>query len=442
MKKIALGLLVAAALCGAELDEELGGFEDDLAGFESEVEAIIPTQVEREPEPSLLDDFSGYVAYMQNYSYRDTAQYSGVNMEKLSLFLDYEKRFYKNWKVKINAKGYYDLAYRDAGSYTPQEIDDFRDELRLYDAFVEGSITAKLDAKIGRQVVVWGRSDTIRITDILNPLDNRRFAIVDIEDLRLPTTMAKFDYYLDRWKISPIVILEQQFSLQAPYGSVFNPAPFDIADAKYHDASYALSVGAEFKSWDVNFYGAYVRDDSGYVKAPITPASTLEHPKVWMEGVALNLLHGPWLFKSELAHFSKLKYTPTQDKEFSRTDGLVGFEYNGIAETMISYDFAMRYIHDYDVRLLEDIIPKEQKKYEHALRITSDFMHDTLHLNFLAYLEGEKLDRGGFCRFWSDYDIDDALRFRVGWLDYVGGGSYFERIKNEDMLFGELRYSF
>ena len=43
-------------------------------------------------------------------------------------------------------------------------------EVELYDAYVEGSITDSLDMKLGRQVVIWGRSDTLRVTDILNPL--------------------------------------------------------------------------------------------------------------------------------------------------------------------------------------------------------------------------------------------------------------------------------
>jgi len=60
-------------------------------------------------------------------------------------------------------------------------------------------------------VVVWGRSDTIRVTDVLNPIDNRRPGMVDIEDLRLPVAMAKLDYFVGDWRVTPIAILEQRF---------------------------------------------------------------------------------------------------------------------------------------------------------------------------------------------------------------------------------------
>jgi len=454
MKKFVLLVALLGVLSADDIDDALEGFddipqeqealEDDLEGFGDEeinTQELLASQPQQ--EKSFLDDFNGYVAFLSNYSYRSNSTlHDKINIAKTSVFLDYENRFYKNWKFKINAKAYYDAIYNTQDGYTQQEKDAFESELRLYDAYVEGSITQSLDAKLGRQVVVWGRSDTIRITDVLNPLDNRRFAMVDIEDLRLPTTMAKFDYYAGKWKISPIVILEQQFSLRPPFGSPFYPAPVDIEDKSYSDVTCALSIGAEFKSWDVNFYGAYIRDDAGYVALPLTPTSQLEHPKVVMGGMALNYIYSSWLIKSELAHFEKLRYTTVPNKEFSRSDALVGFEYNGIAETMISYDVALRYIDDYDTRLTQELIPKKQKTYEHALRVTSDFVNDTLHFNFLTFLQGENLSDGGFVRIWGDYDYDDNLRLRVGVVDYIGGYGYFEQIKNEDMIFGELRYSF
>ena len=63
---------------------------------------------------------------------------------------------------------------------------------------------------------------------------------------------------------------------------------------------------------------------------------------------ALNVLTGSWLFKTELAYFDGLKYTTTGDKSFTRTDALLGVEYKGIADTLISYDMVTRKIGDYD----------------------------------------------------------------------------------------------
>ncbi len=74
--------------------------------------------------------------------------------------------------------------------------------------------------------------------------------MVDIEDLRLPVTMAKLDYFLGSWQVAPIAILEQRF----------------------------------------------------------TKNGKIAHDRVNMFATALNYLNGSWLFKSELAYFNRLKF--------------------------------------------------------------------------------------------------------------------------------------
>ncbi len=228
-------------------------------------------------------------------------------------------------------------------------------EVELFDAFVEGKISSNLDYKIGRQVVVWGRSDSIRVTDILNPIDNRTPAMVDIEDLRLPVAMAKFDYFIGDWQITPIAIFEQRFSKMPPVGSEFNPLLIEIEDREYDDISYALSVSGEFSGWDISFYGADTHSDEGYLDIGVNSIERV-HNRVKMVGSAINILTGSWLFKGEFAYFDGLKYSSTGDREFSRDDILLGVEYNGIADTLLSYDMVRRNIHVRNPSLRVDIV--------------------------------------------------------------------------------------
>jgi hypothetical protein len=262
--------------------------------------------------------------------------------------------------------------------------------------------------------------------------------MVDIEDLRLPVALAKFDYFVDDWRITPMVVLEQRFSKNPPSGSAFNKSPQSLpTNEDYDDVTPALSVGAEFSGWDVNFYAAKVRDDAGYFSA-----GKLKHDKVNMFGTALNILNGSWLLKGEVAHFDGLKYTTTTDKEFKRTDGLIGVEYNGIADTLIAYDASVRKVHDYDTRLKSLPLAVEAETYQHAFRVSSDFMNATVKANYLISLFGAKLDEGGFQRAWLKYDIADGVFANVGVVDYIGGSSRFDAISNNDMAFMDLTYSF
>ena len=467
-------VLICTQLVAGDLDDDLAGFDDEvdtkvekssspinkseikddsntttsendtkkddlLAGFDDESE-----QKETDTKKPLLEGLSGSFSQTFAYTLHGKRKDQGLSMAKSSLYLDYEHKFYNGWKFKTNAKAYFDSLYNLRNQpFTKEEKDEFRSEFRLYDAYLEGSITDHLDFRIGKQVVVWGRSDTIRVTDILNPLDNRRPALVDIEDLRLPIAMAKFDYYVDKWRITPIVIFEQKFSLNPPFGTPFYPVTMrSPKDEDYHDVTGALSVGGEFSGWDLNLYLANIYQDSGYLKMPITPLSKIEHSKIKMAGVAFNFLKGSWLLKGESAYLKDLRFTTLPDKTIDRVDSLVGVEYNGIADTMISYDFSIRHIFDYDKALKNEMIPTDENTYQQAFRVSSDFFNATLKGNYLISLFGSSASDGGFQRAWADYDFDDDLQISGGVVDYIGGSKYFDKIKNSDMVFVEMKYSF
>jgi hypothetical protein len=445
-----LPLLLVANAYAQSLDDDLSGF-DDTSSSSVQVEQSSDVMDGFDDESSsetveekkvLIEGLTGKFTEQVAYSYSGTTPHDKFTSFKSSLLLDYEHKFENGWRIKTNAKAYYDAIYdlRDE-TYSKDELKEQAHEVELFDAYIEGSITDSFDVKVGRQVVVWGRSDTIRITDVLNPLDNRRPGMIDIESLRLPVGMLKADYFMGDWRVTPIAIVEQRFSKNPAFGSAFNPLQDPhLEENKPTDVTYALSVGGEFSGWDVNFYAAHMYDDTGYIKFGAKP--TLEHEKVDMFGTALNVLSGAWLLKTELAYFDGLKYTATQEKEFSRTDALVGVEYKGIADTLISYDVSLRHINSYDVKLLNERIALEEDTYQHAFRVSSDFMNATLTANYLISLYGKNLDEGGFQRAWVKYELGEGTNMNVGVVDYIGGSTLFDSIKNNDMVFTDISYSF
>jgi len=55
----------------------------------------------------------------------------------------------------------------------------------------------QLGLKLGKQQIVWGRTDLFRVLDVLNPVDYSRNNIYDeLEDIRIPMWMAEMEY---RW---------------------------------------------------------------------------------------------------------------------------------------------------------------------------------------------------------------------------------------------------
>jgi hypothetical protein len=417
-KKLYMALLSTVILNAQSVDDDMSGFGDDEPISESNITSTI-----NEKKP-FIKGLTGEITQSLAYRVDNKTPHDDISSFKSSLFLDYEHKFDNGIRFKINAKGYYDF-----NSY----IDSLEDEVELYDAFIEGKISENFDYKIGRQVVVWGRSDTIRVTDVLNPLDNRTPAMTDIKDLRLPVNMAKFDYFIGDWRVTPIAILEQRFTKNPPFGSDFNPSILKAPnDKEYDDITYAMSITGEFSGWDISFYGADIRND----------AQTINHDKIKMFGGAINILKGSWLFKSEIAYFDGLKYSSTGDKEFERLDILLGLEYNGITDTTISYDIVKRSISDYDNRLLVGFNPVQEDTYQHAFRVTSEFLNASLKANYLISLYGESADEGGFQRLWGEYEISDGINASFGVVDYIGGSPMFDMIEDNDKIFMDITYSF
>jgi len=464
-------LLMTGLQAQEKVDELMEGFDDtpameqteqnnDLLSEVDEGDLVDPQENDtirtRYPSKRILPEgLSGYIKQQAVYSYAGATPHQGFSSLRATLFVDYEHKFSNGWKFKSNVRSFHDWVYDTRTlPYTSAEKKALRSEVELFDVYLEGSLSDKLDFRIGRQVVVWGRSDTIRITDVLNPIDNRQPGMVDIKDLRLPVAMAKLDYYIGKWRITPIVILEQRFTKDPPYGSQFYPLATPLPPESDADKiTYALSVGGEFSGWDVNFYAAHIYDDSKFVQDPMGINALIKHHTVTMYGVALNYLSGSWLIKTEAAYFDALHYTMAPERRLSRLDMLAGVECNGIADTMISYDVSVRHFTAYDRRLsLESVplpgggtlslLPVARDTWQHALRISSDFMNDTLHTNYLISLFGKRVDEGGFQRAWIEYDVTDDWKLSAGAVDYIGGSKLFDHFKDDDLLFADMTYSF
>jgi len=78
---------------------------------------------------------------------------------------------------------------------------DFLRELYVRNTIPVGDDQA-LFIKVGRQQVVWGRTDLFRVLDVINPVDYSRNNIYDeLEDIRIPMWMVQTEYRMgaSRW---------------------------------------------------------------------------------------------------------------------------------------------------------------------------------------------------------------------------------------------------
>lgn len=473
MKRVLLHLMLLTSLYAEDFDADLEGFGDDsevTSGVEdtmgSELEGFgdfsddfsLESNISEEPYKEPLYTLSGDLAFktaLAPYKHKvDGAEYQGVDKAQTALYLQLDSKLNDDWKLRVSADTYYDGIY-DLRSYNAAAEETYQKQLRFDDTYIEGSLTSALDLKVGRQIVVWGKSDTIRVTDVINPLDNRELGLIDIEDLRLSTTMAKFDNYVGNWNYSLMLILESRTFLEAeprseffPVDEVFEGAPnpfitLEKPTSSVENMQYAFAANGIFSGWDLSFYAADVYDSKWYFN-PMSKKR--EVSKIRMLGSATNIALGSWLLKTEFALIDGVKYNSTQDDK-ERLDVLVGFDYMGFKDSVVTFEVADRHIFTYESKMnskeggISDYL--EEDELQSALRFSRSFMNETVDFNLLMTLFGKQLNNGGFARIWLDYDLADGVNANLGYVDYIGGDKPFlDALKNNDRLFADITYSF
>lgn len=496
----------------ADVDAALDGFADDVApdvdaaldGFDDAPPASAATTAHRDER---FFDASGSLSLGTSINvvpHRSSigpdpgdplagTDYLGVQRLRARGDLQVDVDLPFDWDLRAQGFLWYDFAYLIHGrdDYTEAVLNDYEFVAEMLDLWVAGELIEGLDVKLGRQVVNWGRSDTLRVTDVLNGLDNREPGLTDIENLRLPATMAKLDYYVGPFAFTAVVVPEIRGDYNPPPGNDFFVLPdlrdlppplppltlddvlaaldpadlanLDIPDERPDrwgsNPEYAGAVDAIFSGWDVSFYAARIYQNQTSL-TPAIPGSALPGrlvaDRVTMIGGGGNYTRGSWLFKAELAWFRDLDFvflqpvppTPTEVYRVARiqsgrVDFMGGVEYYGIVDTTIALEVVNRHLIDWDPLL--DYFPNyvQENAVEYALRVSSDWMNARLHTTLLALVLGARGEGGAVLRGEVAYDLLDALVVSTGFVGYVPGQRPpIDGWGRNQRAFLQLKYSF
>lgn len=447
-------LLLPVQVSAAEnesLDEIISGFDDETVRADTGEYEVAETA-------SVLS-LDGYfkLGASCNFAHHKPGagetDWRGLSRLRPELNLELNAGFSSSWQARISGRGAYDLAYEIQGrnEFTDDVLDNYEKEIELGEAYIQGNLTKSLDIKLGRQIVVWGKSDNIRVTDVLNPLDIREPGLTDIEDLRLPVAMSRLDYYIGDWSLTGIAIHEIRFNKIPEYGSDFYPSSTpppheDKPGSRCKNTEYAAAINGIFSGWDISFYWADYYNDTPHtrlVSAGPPPQTGWKHARLKMFGAAFNQALGNWLLKTEAAYIDGFEFFNSPGGEYSRTDVLAGVEYSGFKDTTLSIEAADRHINGFDEALKLAPDNAREDEFQWVVRLTRDFLNETLTLTLLASTYGATGNDGALQRFSAEYDITDSVQITGGVVLYQSGDlAMYKNIGDNDRLFCEIKYSF
>lgn len=464
-----LFLCLSPALVPAEETENLGaildGFEAEspasaqeiLQGFEDE-DAAFPVQETTDAPPPSMIQVHGHtrVGASLNIAHSPPPagrpDWRGLSRLKPELQLEAEADLRRHWQAFVSAKTAWDAVYglRDRDRCPGPLLSRNESDVELREVWLRGRLGRRFDLKVGRQVLVWGKSDNIRVIDVLNPLDLREPGLTDIEDLRLPVAMARLDGYWGPWRITGAAIPEIRFNRMPAWGSDFYPSPAPLPPEEIPvdgagNTEFALSLNGVFSGWDLSLVFADIYDDQAHLETAQNwpPTVARVHARLKMFGAAANWARGNWLLKTEAAGLRGLRFFNVPGRSFDRFDLLAGVAYSGFSEATVTLEAVSRRFLDFDRRIEAAPDKTFEEEFQSALRVSRDFLNETLNLTVLCLSYGATGQDGSLQRISVSYDLADALEITGGIVFYQSGDlPEMENIGDNDRIYSEIKYSF
>jgi hypothetical protein len=376
--------------------------------------------------------------------------YRGISKLRTTLQLELPVRMSSQWNGFVSGQAFYDFSYGLKGreNFTPEALDLYEDQAELREAYLSGSPWAGVDVKFGRQIVNWGAADYVRVVDILNPLDSREPGLVDIEDLRLPITISRIDFSMNRWTLSGVAVHEVDFGRNPVFNSQFSPfpaaPPTELKPSEsLGNTEVAVSLTGSLPGLDLGLYLADYYDDIPHFET-VGGIPRLNHSRLSMAGMSANGVSGNWGWKGEAALVNGLRFNNLPSDRLSRLDTLVGLEYSGIPDTAIALEVVNRHLMDYSSVLKAAPDIQDENLTQYILSLRRSFLRDRLHLHSLFSFFGAGFEQGSFQRLSAEYQLRDGLALTLGALFFHSGerGGVPDTYEHNDILFMQAKYSF
>ena len=406
------------------------------------------TSVAAVPEPSNLFDYTEFSIVIES---EWATQTDNGDTKKFELVLEPEIEIGLNDGSRITAIGRLRTDAKDNISpddHTQAELREFYLDTSVMDSIVI----------IGKQQIVWGKADGLKVLDVVNPQDFREFILDDFDQSRIPLWTVNAEIPINEVILQLLWIPDQTYHEFAEDGSAYAftspliipPTPAGIPvivnpvitpDDTFADADWGLRVSTFLNGWDLTFNYLYHYNDTPVlfrkinitangVQVVITP----EHKRSHLIGGTFSNTFGDLTLRGEVG-YSTDRYIPTTDS--TDIDGVVkvnelsyvlGFDWFGITDTLISTQIFQTRLDNHEPGMIV-----EETTTRTTLLLRRSFMNETLNAEILWLHDLDIED--GMVRPKLNYDLNDEVRLSIGIDAFYGDiNGIFGQFQNTDRL--------
>ncbi len=269
---------------------------------------------------------------------------------------------------------------------------------------------------IGKQQVVWGTADGLRVLDVVNPFSFREFLLEDFDEARIPLWMVNYIHSVGTESDLQLLLIPDASFNDLPDGSGAEAPEFAITTPRFQivippdvmsvnfqplkrpsdslkNADMGLRFATHINNMDLTFNYLYQYDDNPVTYRQLTTENGLPAMDVWQAYERVHML-GSTLstdisstlvlrYEIGLAHDRRvLRESIGNDNGVLITDELsyvLGVDWSGVTDSMISLQLFQSALAETAPDLVRDKVDSTV-----TLSINSRFMNDTLTFECIA----------------------------------------------------------
>ena len=220
--------------------------------------------------------------------------------------------------------------------------------------------------RVGKQQVVWGQADGLKVLDVVNPQSYREFILDDFDNSRIPLWALNAELPIGVKSLVQLIWIPDTTYNDIPEtGSAFAyssprivPQPMsgfstvtqdsNKPDNLVSDSDFGARVSTFAGGWDItlNYLYHYNDDPVFYRQISGTQVTiTPEYERTHLVGGTLNNVFGDYIFRSEVG-YSTNSYHVNNDatdadgiEETGEASYVLGLDYSGITDVFLSAQF-------------------------------------------------------------------------------------------------------
>ena len=361
-------------------------------------------------------------------------------------------------KLKVSGAVEYDWGKWIDGGFTlgGQEI-NYQEK----DLFLDVTSDNGLWIRLGNQIVARGELESVKITDVVNPIDVSSPGQVEFKDIRLqvpalfvsvPVGNSTAELILTNkagsdqlGTVEPGSAFDYSILNQEIFSLLPNGANVLVEEMEPSDTWELIGrVNFKLNGGDISFIAGEINWNQSTlqeIKDTDDISMNYGYDRVDIIGISGNIARGNYLLKYEAALNDGRKFqkiNPLEGSSYHReVIAGVGLEYSGLDDTIISFEANNSNIRNY----LSDLLVDEN---ENGFIIQGRWSGLNNLLNITGAFNKLSGDNSTISTFFVEYDLSDAIQLdgRIIIYDAKDSSDLLYNFQDQDVVKASIKYSF